>query len=107
MTRRSLPTYATSCYVADGVRRLVFHDSEILRDWTNSEGRRVIEIDCKGWSTSITTRRRVNQYFEVESIPWNLYQSDFDVFLFTGDRSAPIEYFAGMVIDVVTGALVE
>lgn len=86
----NFPTYRTTVSNYDGVTRVVFHRTTVVRFDSDT-----ITLNSGGWKT-VTTKRRMNQASEHYGLEFHVYQKDFVWYVLW--KGETLEYHDGMTL---------
>lgn len=89
-------SHATSHYVKDGVLRVIYHGTEVVKyDFNNG----LLVLDTGGWFTN-TTKARMNQASNQYDLGFTVYQKDYNWFVeFDTGEVIPFNGSSNLVID--------
>lgn len=85
------PTYCTTVSNSDGVTRIVYHRTTVVRFDADD-----ITLQDGGWQT-VTTKRRMNQASEYFNLDFHVYQENFVWFVLW--KGETLEYHDGMTLN--------
>jgi len=88
-------THKTTVTTENGISRVTYHTTVIF-EYDRNRG--TVRLNSGGWQTA-TTKKRINQAFELFDLPWRVYQENF-VWRVVGPNGAGREFTDYMALEV-------